>query len=110
MLGLVLSAAVSLGLLVSMIAPTDAQAVQYGMIVLLASLFLGGFFLDIERLSYPVKAISMLLPLTYGIRGVQDVMLRGIEPDWTDLAGLVALTLVYSALATMRFRRTMRVV
>ena len=41
------------GFLISLVSRNDTQAVQYAMIVLLASLFFSGFFLATERLALP---------------------------------------------------------
>ena len=88
-IALVLLASLSLGLLISLVSGSETQAVQWSMLTLLAGLFFGGFFLDLDGLLYPVKALSWLLPVTYGIRLLQDVMLRGIDPAPVDIAGVV---------------------
>ena len=75
---------------------------------LLAGLFFSGFILPIDGLSYPIKAISWLLPVTYGIAGLQDIMLRGEQPPLTLLAGLGALVLGYGLLAVIGLRRRLR--
>ena len=65
------------------------------MIVLLASLFFGGFFLSLDQLTYPGRGdLARCCPVRYGIRALQDVMLRGIAPSTFDLTGLVTLTVV----------------
>ena len=79
------------------------------MLTLLAGLFFSGFFLDLDGLLYPVKALSWLLPVTYGIRLLQDVMLRGIDPAPRDIAGVVALVVVYGGLATWLLRQAVEV-
>jgi ABC-2 type transport system permease protein len=107
--GLLLVSSVGLGLVLSGIARSDSQAVQFAMLVLLASLFFGGFFLDLDTLRYPVKALSWLLPVTYGIRILQDVMLRGIEPSVLALAGLAVIAVLYGGLATVLLRHRLRV-
>ena len=88
-LGLVLVASLGLGFFISLLAKSDSQAVQFAMIVLLASLFFGGFFLSLNQLSFPVELISFVLPVRYGISALQDVMLRGVAPSAADLAGLL---------------------
>lgn len=65
------------GFLISLISDTDTQAVQYSMLLLLASIFFSGFFLDLRLMWQPMKVIAWSLPATYGIRMLQDVMLRG---------------------------------
>jgi ABC-2 type transport system permease protein len=107
-IALVLMASLSLGLLISLVSGTETQAVQWSMLSLLAGLFFGGFFLDLDSLLYPVKALAWLLPVTYGIRLLQDVMLRGVEPASTDIAGLVTLVVVYGGLATWLLRKQLR--
>jgi ABC-2 type transport system permease protein len=108
-LALVVVASVALGLLLSLIAPSDTQAVQYAMLVLLASLFFGGVFLDLERLRLPVEIISWILPVTYGIRLLQDVMLRGVAPSSGDVAGVAALALVSLVLCGLVLHRRLSV-
>jgi ABC-2 type transport system permease protein len=109
-LALVLVASLGIGFVASLVAGSDSQAVQFAMIVLLASLFFGGFFLDLERLTYPVEAISLVLPVRYGISALQDVMLRGVAPSTFDLVGLVTLTVVSFGLSWLLLRRRLRVI
>ena len=45
--------------------------------MLLASLFFSGFFLATGRLMYPAHIISWLLPATFGISLLRDVMSTG---------------------------------
>ncbi len=66
-----------LGFLISLVAQTDMQAVQYAMFLLLGSVFFSGFFLDLRYLWAPIRAISWALPATYGIRLLQNTALRG---------------------------------
>ncbi|MEZ5225920.1 MAG: ABC transporter permease [Acidimicrobiales bacterium] len=70
---LLLAAAVAVGLVLSMLSRSDTQAVQFAMLTLLASMFFGGFFLSLDALRYPFKGVSWILPVTYAIRGLQDV-------------------------------------
>jgi ABC-2 type transport system permease protein len=106
--GLVLLAALALGTLISLISRSETQAVQWAMLTLLAGLFFSGFVLALDGLAYPVKSISWLLPATYGIRILQDVMLRGNVPAEADLIGLGALVVGYGGLATIMLRRQLR--
>jgi ABC-2 type transport system permease protein len=105
---LVLLASLALGTLISLISKSETQAVQWAMLTLLAGLFFSGFVLSLDGLTYPVKVISWLLPVTYGIRVLQDVMLRGQDPSTTDLIGLGALILGYGTVAVLVLRRQLR--
>lgn len=106
---LLLVASIGLGLLVSAVARSDSQAVQYSMLLLLAGLFFGGFFLELDAFATPVQVIASFLPVTYGIALLHDLMLRGLEPEWLDLAGLGGLALVYGLGAMYLMRRELRV-
>ncbi len=107
-IALVLAASLSLGLLISLVSGSETQAVQWSMLTLLAGLFFGGFFLDLNGLLYPVKALSWLLPVTYGIRMMQDVMLRGADLAPRDIAGASALVVGYGGLVILLLRRRLR--
>jgi|SRR5215216_4340452 len=67
----------ALGFMISLISQTDTQAVQYSMLVLLASIFFSGFFLDLRLMWEPIRIVAWSIPATYGIRMLQDIMLRG---------------------------------
>ncbi len=108
-LGLLLLASAGLGMLLSALARTDTQAVQYAMLALLAGMFFGGFFLSLDAFRFPIRLISWILPVTYGIRWLQDVMLRGDAPAAADVIGLVVLAVVYGAAAWLAFRRQLAV-
>jgi ABC-2 type transport system permease protein len=73
----VLFTSLGLGFLISLVAKTDMQAVQYAMFLLLGSIFFSGFFLDLRYLWEPVRVVSWALPATYGIKMLQDTALRG---------------------------------
>jgi ABC-2 type transport system permease protein len=103
-----LAASIGFGLMLSLLSRSDVQAVQFAMLALLAGLFFGGFFLDLEAFTYPVKLLSWALPVTYGIRLLRDVMLRGAEPSMVDLAGLAVTTLVFAVAAWSMLHRRLR--
>lgn len=89
-LGALLLTSLGVGFLISLVARTETEAVQYAMMVLLTSVFFSGFILSLETLSMPVRLVSWMLPATYAIRLLQDVMLRGtfaeLELLWLLLA------------------------
>ncbi len=106
-LGLLLFSSLGVGFFIAGLAETETQAVQLAMLVLLSSIFFGGFFLALETLWEPVRAISYVLPVTHGAQGLREVMLRGATPDPISLAALAAIGVVSYALASLELSRRM---
>lgn len=87
----VLFTSLGLGFLISLISETDTQAVQYSMLLLLASIFFSGFLLDLRLMSRPITVLAWSLPATYGIRMLQDIMLRGTPIPLLILGGITLI-------------------
>jgi ABC-2 type transport system permease protein len=96
-----------MGFAISSISQTDSQAVQYSMIVLLASIFFSGFFIALHRLLTGVHVVSWLLPATYGTAMLQNIMLRGLPPETILLVGLILYGALLYTFAWWRLRRLM---
>jgi len=101
-------ASLGIGFHISLSARSDSQAIQYGMLTLLASIFFSGFFLPLYRLSLFVRFFSWLLPATYGTVLLQDVMLRGEAPQALLTLALYGFALIVLLLAWFRLARQMR--
>lgn len=96
---LLLLASTGLGFVLALLANSDSQAVQYAMLVLLASIFFSGFLLSLERFRPVMGWIARILPVTSGVVLLRDEMLRGqlITPLHLPLlAGLAILLFVVS--------------
>ncbi len=102
---LVILVSLGFGFLISSFARSDSQAIQFSMVLLLASIFFSGFFLQLYRLRLPAQAVSWLIPSTYGLQMLQDNMLRGIQPEpwmfWV-LGGFAAALFVLNWLGLRR--------
>jgi len=92
-IGGVLFTSLGIGFAISIVSQTDSQAVQYSMIILLASVFFSGFIMSLDVLWEPVRVISWMLPTTYGTLMLRDIALNGAGPNWGLLGGLIALGL-----------------
>ena len=101
----VLFTSLGIGFAISIVSQTDSQAVQYSMIILLASVFFSGFIMSLDMLWEPVRVISWLLPTTYGTLMLRDIALRGIDPNWALLGGLLAIGLVLMLISWRLMRR-----
>ncbi len=97
----------ALGFMISLISETDTQAVQYSMLVLLASIFFSGFFLDLRLMWKPITVIAWSLPATYGIRMLQDIMLRGILSPAIIFQGISAIGIALFLIDWLLLRRHM---
>lgn len=107
-LALLIAASLGFGLVISALARSESQAVQYGMLILLTSVFFGNFFLAIDTLYPWARVISYALPITYGVRALQDIMLRGRDVNVRDIAALGAFAVGLFILGTLLFRREVR--
>jgi ABC-2 type transport system permease protein len=105
---LLIFSALGLGFLISQLSSSVQQAAQIAMLILLATVFFGGFAFSLDRISWPVRAISYALPATYGIHSLQDVMLRGFEPDLLDVGVLAGSGIVLLVLNVLLLGRSMR--
>jgi ABC-2 type transport system permease protein len=101
-------ASVSLGLALSVRADSERQAVQLALLALLASVFFGGFVLDLNDFALPVRIIGNALPVTHGIQLAQDLFLRGETNQLWRLGVLAGMGLVFFAIAWLAYRRTLR--
>lgn len=92
---LLLLASTGLGFLLALAAGSDSQAVQYAMLVLLASIFFSGFLLSLERFRPVLVWIARVLPVTSGVVLLRDAMLRGqlIQPLYLPLLAMLAVAL-----------------
>jgi len=97
--------ATAAGLTLSLLANNDSQAVQYAMLVLLATIFLSGFLLSLDRFLPFARPLAWLLPATHAIALVRDIMFRGAPIDLVVLGGLAAYGVLFTAIAVMLAHR-----
>jgi ABC-2 type transport system permease protein len=101
--------AVSLGIFLSTFARTELQVIQFIPIVIVPQGLLGGIFWPLDRLPEVLAWIGHLLPITYAVDGLREVMLKGADLSngsvQLDLVVLGAIALLFVALATVTIRR-----
>lgn len=102
-------AAVNLGILLSMFARTEFQAVQFIPLVIVPQFLLSGVIFPIDTEPRWLQYVSDVLPLTYGVTGMRDVMLRGYSlADGSvrlDVGVLVAFVVALIVAAVLTLRR-----
>jgi ABC-2 type transport system permease protein len=106
-IALVLLASLGIGLLIAVISDSERQAVQLSLLLLLASVFFSGFVLAISEFSEPVRALAFALPVTHGIRLMQDIMLRGGTAQTWEYGALILIAVVTFAWSWSGLRRNM---
>ena len=103
---LVVTVAVSLGIFISSFANNEFQVVQFIPIVLAPQIFLSGVIIPVEQMPTLFEWFSVVLPLTYAVDALREIMLRGTDLPtlWPNLAALGAfsLALLTAAVATLR--------
>ena len=103
---LVVTVAVSLGIFISSFASNEFQVVQFIPIVLAPQIFLSGVIIPVEQMPTLFEWFSVVLPLTYAVDALREIMLRGsgLAELWPNLAALggFSLGLLAAAVGTLR--------
>jgi ABC transporter DrrB family efflux protein len=101
--------ALGLGLLVSTFATTQIQAVQLAFLIVLPSVLLSGFVFPQETMPLPIYAIGQLIPLTYYIRILRGIIIRGagFYDLWHPAAILLVMGFTVLSVSALRFRKTL---
>lgn len=105
---LLVFASLGVGLVISVVSDSERQAVQLALLLLLASVFFSGFVLPVHEFREVVRLGSYSLPVTHGIRLLQDLMLRGETTAWWQLGALAGLAVGLLVLNVVLLRRTLR--
>jgi ABC-2 type transport system permease protein len=102
--------AVNLGIFLSMFARSEFQAVQFIPLVIVPQVLLSGIIFPVASEPRPLQFLSGVLPLTYAVNGMRDIMVKGADFTWTSLqidAAVVAafgIALIAAGTATLRRR------
>ena len=98
-----------LGLLVSTFATTQIQAVQLAFLIILPSVLLSGFVFPQETMPLPIYIIAQGIPLTYYIRILRGIILRGagFQDLWIWASILAGIGFTVLSISALRFRKTL---
>ncbi|ODA39762.1 ABC transporter permease [Desulfosporosinus sp. BG] len=99
----------AIGLLISSIAKTQLQAMQMTFILILPSILLSGFIFPRETMPKLLQIMGGLLPLTYFLKIVRGIFLKGvgIEYLWQDTLTLCAFAIILLAIAAKKFKKNL---
>ncbi|HVH63776.1 MAG TPA: ABC transporter permease [Candidatus Dormibacteraeota bacterium] len=102
--------AVNLGIFLSMFARTEFQAVQFIPLAIVPQVLLSGIIFPVSSEPKALQYLSDVLPLTYAVNGMRDIMVKGADFTWSSLqldTGVVAvfaILLIAAGTATLRRR------
>ncbi len=100
---------VLLGYMISTFARNQMQAMQLTFFFFLPSLLLSGFMFPFRGMPGWAQILGEIFPLTHFLRVVRAVMLKGAQ--WpsvaTEVSVLIGFMALFSAMALLRFRRTL---
>jgi ABC-2 type transport system permease protein len=101
-------ASLGLGLFVSTIATTQGQAMQLSFFFMLPNILLSGYMFPREAMPTAAQWIGLMLPLTYYLRIVRGILLRGtgVESIWREAAALAVFAVAIVSLSVRRFSKT----
>lgn len=96
-----------LGLLVSTLAKSQLEAIQFAFIIMLPSVLLSGFMFPRSEMPFPIYLVTFCIPVTYFIEILRGIVLRGA--DLGDLlpaiCGLAVCGVLVLWLSVLRFQK-----
>ncbi|NBT95697.1 MAG: ABC transporter permease [Chloroflexi bacterium] len=104
-----LTGSLGLGLLISAVSSTSAQAMQASLFTALPSFILSGFIFPTDSMPTLMRVLGYLLPLTYFLRIIRGIAMKGIG-FMQLLDAIVPLTVLCVGiflLSLTRFRKTL---
>jgi ABC-2 type transport system permease protein len=101
--------AVSLGIFLSTFARNEFQAVQFIPLVVVPQILLSGVIVPVSAEPEWLQVVSNVLPLTYAVDALREVMLRGadltVAAVQLDVAVLIGFCVLLVAAAALTLRR-----
>lgn len=107
---LFLGVVLGLGVLISTVSQTTAQAVQMAIMTIIPQTLLSGLVFPLESMATWVRCIGYLLPLTWFVQVSRGVMLNGSNAAqlWLPLSIMALQCVVLFGAATARLARSLR--
>ena len=107
---LFLGVVLGLGVLISTVSQTTAQAVQMAIMTIIPQTLLSGLVFPLESMATWVRCIGYLLPLTWFVQVSRGVMLNGSNAGqlWLPLSIMALQCVLLFGAATARLARSLR--
>ena len=96
------------GIFISTLARTIPQALQMSFMTILPSVYLSGLLFPLEGMPEPAQWLAGLLPLTYYLKIIRGIILKGIGVGdlWTEILALVLFGAAIFTLSVLRFHKS----
>jgi ABC-2 type transport system permease protein len=96
-----------IGIFVSAASRTIPQAMQLAFLTFLPSIYLSGLLFPVEGMPREAQYLAAIIPLTYYLRVVRGIVLKGVGLDhlWPNVLPLVAFGAIVFTLSVLRFRK-----
>ncbi len=100
-------ASLGMGLFISTVVRTQAQALQLGYFFLLPNILLSGFMFPREAMPVAAQWIGLALPLTHFLKVLRGIILKdvGLVELWTPTLWLIMLAMLFLVLSVRRFSK-----
>jgi ABC-2 type transport system permease protein len=97
-----------IGLFISTVVRTQAQAMQLSFFVILPNILLSGFMFPRSAMPAAARWLGLVLPLTYYLRILRGILLKsiGLEYLWRDSLVLAAFAVATVAISVARFSKS----
>jgi ABC-2 type transport system permease protein len=104
-----IAANLAVGFTFSTLARSQMQAMQMSMFFFLPSMLLSGFLFPFRGMPEWAQALGSVLPLTYFLRIVRGILLKGVTfiEVWPNLWPILVFLVVVAAIALRRYRQTL---
>jgi ABC-2 type transport system permease protein len=104
---LFLLSSLGVGIFISSVAGSQREAMLLAMLIMLPSIFLGGFFFPIEAMPGWLQAVTYVVPLRYMLVIIRGIILKGVglRVLYQEVLALLAFGVVIMLLAAARFRK-----
>jgi len=104
---LFLTVCLGLGLFASTVAQNQQQAAQMIMFFAAPSILLSGFIFPRETMPLPIFYLGYLIPLTYFVKIVRGVVLKGLGVFdlWEQVLPLALMAIVIVTLSILKFHK-----
>jgi ABC-2 type transport system permease protein len=102
-------ASLAMGLFVSTLVKTQAQAMQLSFLVIMPTILLSGFMFPREAMPEAAQWLGAIFPITFYLRILRGILLKGagIDALWQDSLALGVFAVVLVIFSALRFRKTL---